>query len=159
MDRAERQAIEKDCEKLINRFYHLFNQDMSYVADLFTEDGTLALGKWVIGPGPEPMREPLHNGSKNMLEGVEVVLNTVSSIVVDVVDENTATAISHDTFWEYGYYDGDKQGRPAPITSPIGINTWEDELHCENGEWKFYTRKMIPIFNNKAWKLQRVGRK
>lgn len=159
MERLERHFIERDCEKLINRFYYLFNEDMSLVADLFTSDGSLFLGKWQVGPGPEAMRDPLHAGSKNMLEGVEVVLNTVSNIVVDVVDENHATGLSRDTFWEHGYYDGDLQGMPAPISSPIGINTWEDEFMCEDGEWKFQTRKMIPIFNNKAWKLQRVRRR
>ena len=156
MDRAERQAIEHDCTKLINRFYHLFNQDLAFVVDLFTKDGTLALGKWVLGPGHDEMRERLHKGSKNMLAGVEVVLNTVSNIVVDVIDDTTAKAISHDTFWEWGYYDGDLQGRPAPIKSTIGINTWEDELRLEDGEWKFHHRHMQAVFSNKAWKLQRI---
>lgn len=158
MDRQERQAIEHDCTKLINRFYYLFNQDLALVADMFTDDGYLCLGKWELGPGPEPMREPLHRGSKNMLDGVEVVLNTVSNIIVDVVDETHATATSCDTFWEHGYYDGDLQGRPAPITSPIGINTWQDELTCVDGEWKFSRRQMTAVFNNKAWKLQKVRR-
>ena len=158
MDRMERIAIEHDCEKLINRFYYLFNEDLSFVADLFTDDGVLVLGKWELGPGPDAMKEPLHKASKNMLEGVEVVLNTVSNIVVDVVDENHATALSRDTFWEHGYYDGDLQGTPAPISSPIGINTWEDELQCVDGEWKFARRRMIAVFNNKSWKLQRVRR-
>jgi hypothetical protein len=78
VDRTERHAIEHECTKLINRFYYLFNQDMSLVADMFTDDGVLMLGRWQVGPGPESMKEPLHRGSKNMLEGVEVVLNTVS---------------------------------------------------------------------------------
>ena len=159
MDTFERIAIEHDCEKLINRFYYLFNDDMAFVADLFTDDGVLILGRWELGPGAEPMREPLHRGSKNMLEGVEVVLNTVSNIVVDVIDANNATAISRDTFWEHGYYDGDLQGQPAPITSPIGINTWEDQLRCVDGEWKFARRQMTAVFNNKVWKLQRIPRK
>ena len=158
MDKFEKMYIEHECEKLINRFYHLFNQDMAFVADMFTEDGVLRLGKWELGPGPEAMKEPLHKGSKNMLEGVEVVLNTVGTVVVDVVDENTARGISTDTFWEYGYYDGDLQGRPAPITSPIGLNTWEDEFKCVDGEWKFSRRQMNAVFNNKVWKLQKVKR-
>ncbi len=158
METAERQAIEHDCAKLINRFYYLFNQDMSLVADMFTDDGLLILGGWQLGPGPEPMRAPLHKGSKNMLEGVEVVLNTVSNIVVDVIDDQHATGMSCDTFWEHGYYDGDLQGRPAPVTSPIGINTWKDEFRCVDGEWKFSRRQMAAVFNNKVWKLQRVRR-
>ena len=159
MERSERHAIEHECEKLINRFYYLFNQDMSLVADMFTEDGLLVLGRWELGPGGEAMKEPLHKGSKNMLDGVEVVLNTVSNVVVDVIDANTATGMSCDTFWEHGYYDGDLQGRPAPITSPIGINTWQDEFKCVDGEWKFSRRQMTAVFNNKVWKLQRVRRK
>ena len=159
MEMSERHAIEHECTKLINRFYYLFNEDMALVADMFTEDGELYLGPWKLGPGPEPMRAPLHAGSKNMLEGVEVVLNTVSNVIVDVVDENTAIGKSCDTFWEHGYYDGNLEGRPAPVTSPIGINIWEDEFKCENGEWKFSKRQMNAVFNNKIWKLQRVRRK
>jgi hypothetical protein len=155
---SERHAIERECEKLINRFYYLFNQDMSLVADMFTEEGVMSLGGWKLGPGPEVMKAPLHAGSKNMLDGVEVVLNTVSNVVVDAIDEDTAKGMSCDTFWEHGYYDGDLQGRPAPITSPIGINIWEDEFRCENGEWKFSSRVMKPVFNNKVWKLQRKRR-
>jgi hypothetical protein len=159
VERSERHAIEHECEKLINRFYYLFNEDMSLVADMFTDDGYLILGKWELGPGPEPMKAPLHAGSKNMMEGVEVVLNTVSNVLVDVIDENNAIGRSRDTFWEHGYYDGDLQGRPAPITSPIGINEWQDEFKCVDGEWKFYKRTMTGVFNNKVWKLQRVRRK
>ena len=159
MQQLERHAIEHECEKLINRFYYLFNDDMSFVADLFTEDGYLILGKWALGPGPDAMRAPLHAGSKNMLAGVEVVLNTVSNVIVDVVDENHATGLSRDTFCEHGYYDGDLQGRPAPITSPIGINHWEDDFKRVDGEWKFYKRRMTAVFNNKVWKLQRLPRK
>jgi len=156
MDRTERHAIEHECEKLINRFYYLFNEDMSLVVDMFTDDGILLLGRWQVGPGHDAMKVPLHKGSKNMLEGVEVVLNTVSNVLVDAIDETHATGMSCDTFWEHGYYDGDLQGRPAPITSPIGINTWHDEFRCVAGEWKFAKRQMTPVFNNKAWKLQKV---
>jgi hypothetical protein len=158
VDRIERHAIEHECTKLINRFYYLFNQDMSLVADMFTDDGVMMLGRWQVGPGPESMKEPLHRGSKNMLEGVEVVLNTVSNVVVDVINESSATGMSCDTFWEHGYYDGDLQGTPAPISAPIGINTWHDEFRCVAGEWKFSKRQMKAVFNNKAWKLQKIRR-
>ena len=46
MDRTEQHAIEHECTKLINRFYYLFNQDMSLVADMFTDDGVMLLGRW-----------------------------------------------------------------------------------------------------------------
>ena len=104
------------------------------------------------------MREPLHAGSKNMMSGVEVVLNTVSNVLIDVIDETTATGRSRDTFWEHGYHDGDLQGRPAPVSAPICINEWEDEFRSVDGEWKFQTRRMNAVFNNKVWKLQRVPR-
>ncbi len=158
MDMQQRHAIEHECERLIQRFNYLFNEDLGLVADMFTDDGYLYLGKWKLGPGPEPMREPLHAGSKNMMSGVEVVLNTVSNVLIDVIDETTATGRSRDTFWEHGYYDGDLQGRPAPVSAPIGINEWEDEFRCVDGEWKFQTRRMNAVFNNKVWKLQRVPR-
>ncbi len=157
MNRSERHEIEHECAKLVNRFYHLFNVDMAHVADMFTDDGTMELIGWKIGPGPEAMRAPLHAGSKNMLEGVEVVLNTVSNIVVDVVDENNATGMSCDTFWEHAYDPDRLDGRPAPISAPIGINAWNDEYRCVDGEWKFATRKMVPVFNNKFWRLTKLG--
>jgi hypothetical protein len=158
LDIYERHAIEHECEKLINRYYHFANVDMGQTVDLFATDGYLQWPSKKVGPGHEDMRTFLHRASKNMLDGVEVVMNTVSNIVIDVIDETSAKGVSYDTFWEHGYYDGDLQGRPAPITSPIGLQTWDDEFRLEHGEWKFQSRKMTFVFNNKFWKLQRVGR-
>ena len=59
MNRSERHEIEHECAKLINRFYHLFNVELSSVVNMFTEDGTMTLIGWKLGPGPEAMREPL----------------------------------------------------------------------------------------------------
>ncbi len=155
MTRSERHEIEHECAKLINRFYHLFNVELSSVVDLFTEDGILDFGGWKLGPGPEAMRQPLYDGGKNTREGVEIVLNTVSNIVIDVIDENTATGVSYDTFWEHGYYDGNLMGRPAPVSAPIGLNVWNDEFRCVDDEWKFSKRRMDQVFNNKRWRLTR----
>lgn len=157
MERSERHAIEHECEKLVNRFYHLFNVELSLVADMFTDDGMMYLPGWPLGPGPDAMRDPLYQGGKNTRDGTEIVLNTVSNIVIDVIDGNTATGVSYDTFWEHGYYDGNLQGKPAPVSAPVGLSVWNDEFRCVDGEWKFAKRTMSPVFNNKYWKLTRRG--
>ena len=158
MDIYQRHAIEHECTKLINRYYHLANVDMALTVDMFAEDGHLQWPNYKVGPGHDTMREILHTASKNMLDGVEVVMNTMSNIVIDVVDETTATGISADTFWEHGYAPGNLEGRPAPVTSPIGLQTWNDEFTLENDEWKFQSRTLSFVFNNKFWKMQRLGR-
>ena len=75
-----------------------------------------------------------------------VPLNTMSNIVIDVVDENNATGVAYDAMWEYPYPDGEFGGRPAPIIRPKFIAQWADTFKRVEDEWKFADRRMEILF-------------
>jgi hypothetical protein len=81
-----------------------------------------------------------------MLRGKEVVLNTMSNIVVDAVDEDHATGVAYDAMWETPYPDDEFAGRPAPMRRPKFMDRWDDEFIRENGVWKFENRKMEILY-------------
>jgi hypothetical protein len=146
MEDLERVLIEKQCERLVNQYYHLFNRELSLVAELFSENGVLNIGGWKNGPDWEKSIPALQGGSRNMLRGKEVVLNTMSNIVVDAVDEDHATGVAYDAMWETPYPDDEFAGRPAPMRRPKFMDRWDDEFIRENGVWKFENRKMEILY-------------
>ena len=152
MTPSDQMLIEHDCAKLINRFHHLFNQDLSLVADsnIFTKDATLDLGWFEVGPGPDAMRAPLSARAAELREEGRVVLNAVSSIVVDAIDANHARGISTDTEWRHIGGDG-KPGLPAPVPLPTYIGYWTDEFRREDGRWKFARRSVRYTFDQQRW--------
>ncbi len=146
MEDLERVLIEKRCERLVNQFHHLFNKELSLVTELFAENGILDFGGWKPGPDKAEMKKALRGGSRNMLRGKEVVLNTMSNIVVDAIDEDHAVGMSYDTMWETPYPDDEFAGRPAPMRRPKFMVRWTDDFVRENGEWKFALRKSEMTF-------------
>jgi hypothetical protein len=152
MTPTDQMIIEHDCAKLINRFHHLFNRDLSLVADsnLFTKDATLDLGWFEVGPGPEAMRAPLSARAAEMREEGRVVLNAVSSVVVDVIDANHARGMSTDTEWRH--VAGDQSSKlPVPVPLPTYLGYWTDEFRREDGQWKFARRSVRYIFDQQRW--------
>jgi hypothetical protein len=146
MENLDRVLIEKECERLVNRFHHLFNRELSLVAELVAEGGTLDFAGWKVGPDREQMIAAMRGGSRNMLRGKEVVLNTMSNVVVDTIDESHATGVVYDTMWETPYPDDEFAGRPAPVWRPKFLANWTDNFVREGDEWKFASRKMEVMF-------------
>jgi hypothetical protein len=146
MEDLDRVLIEKQCERLVNRWHHLFNQELSLATELIAEEGTLDLVGWKVGPDREQMIKAMRGGSYNMLRGKEVVLNTMSNVVIDAIDESHATGVAYDTMWETPYPDDEFAGRPAPVRRPKFIAHWTDDFVREADEWKFASRKMELTF-------------
>jgi len=138
----DRVVIEKQCEQLVNHFQYLFNRELSRVTELMAQNGTLDFAGWKVGPDRDQMTTALRAGSRNMLRGKEIVLNTISNVVIDAADENHATGVAYDTMWETPYPDDGFAGRPAPIRRPKFLALWTDDFIRESEEWKFASRKM-----------------
>ena len=154
MERLERILIEHECTRLVNKFHHLFNRDLSAVAELFTEDGAADFGTGSAMKGRDTIREALYQGGSDTRTGRDIVMNTVTNIVIDVIDENNATGYSYDTYWQHVYKGEEKKlGTPVPVSSPAYLGYWVDEFKCVDGEWKFASRKLRFIFDNRRWSL------
>lgn len=134
MNEQNRRAIEADCERLIRQYVNLNDaQQWQAVADLYTQDARFARpskpGVFVEGRAAildsftaRPPRAQRH-----------IIANTV----VDVVDDNTATAFSVIVL-----YMGDKQDDGLPIQdakSPL-IGTFTDRIVRTADGWRFAER-------------------
>jgi len=149
---TDRIIIEHDCAKLVNRFHHLFNEDLSLVADsnIFTNDATLNLGWCQVGPGPDAMRAPLSARATELREEGRIVMNAITNIIVDVIDANYARGISTDTEWRQI----DERKEPAlspPVPLPTYLGYWTDEFRREDGQWKFARRSVRFTFDQQRW--------
>ncbi len=132
----ERRAIEWDCTKLINR-YTLLNDaaDWDAVAALYTEDGQMARpsapDKPIIG------RDTILATFKS--RPARAARHVVSNIVVDVVSETEATAMSIIVLYQ-GNASSEDGG--LPVRDPKGplIGTYTDKLRKTAQGWKFAER-------------------
>lgn len=152
MTPTDRMIIEHDCAKLINRFHHLFNKNLSLVADanIFTKDATLDLGWFKVGPGPDAMRASLSARAAELQAQGRVVLNAASNVLVDVIDANHACGVSTDTEWRHVVAD-EKVTLPAPVPLPTYLGYWTDEFRREDGQWKFARRSVRYTFDQQRW--------
>lgn len=136
MDEATRRAIEWDCTKLINR-YTLLNDaaDWDAVAALYTEDGQMARpsapDKPIVG------RDAILATFKSRL--ARTARHVVSNIVVDVVSETEATAMS--VIVLYQGIASESGGLPARDTSGPLIGTYTDRLRKTALGWQFEERR------------------
>ena len=152
MTTADRMIIEYDCAKLINRFHHLINADLSSVArdDLFTKNAELDFGWFKVGPGPDAMRAPLADRAAKMRDEGWVVMNAASNAVIEVIDGDHARGVSVDTEWRH--VSGDAMvSLPAPVPLPTYIGYWTDEFRREDGQWKFAHREIQYTFDEQRW--------
>ena len=136
IDETTRRAIEWDCTKLINR-YTLLNDaaDWDAVAALYTEDGQMARpsapDKPIVG------REAILATFKS--RPARAARHVVSNIVVDVVSETEATAMSVIVLYQGSA--SESGGLPARDTSGPLIGTYTDRLRKTAQGWQFAERR------------------
>ena len=131
-----RRAIEWDCAMLINR-YTLLNDaaDWEAVAALYTEDGQMAR--------PSAPDQPII-GRDAILAAfrsrpARAARHVVSNVVVDVLSETEATAISVILLYQGN---AGESGR-LPVRDPKGplIGTYTDRLRKTAQGWRFAERR------------------
>lgn len=131
MDIQQRHQIEHECERLEYQFLRLFEHEHSKVADLFTEDGVLAIEQ--TRKGRDVIREAMLEVEKNAVREVGTLIAT--NVIVDVIDENNARGESHLLHYKHVRKDEKDEG-PWPLYDPLGIYRWVAEYKHVNGEWK-----------------------
>ena len=136
MDETTRRAIEWDCTKLINR-YTLLNDaaDWDAVAALYTEDGQMARPS--APDKPIAGRDAILATFKS--RPARAARHVVSNIVVDVLSETEATAMS--VIVLYQGIANENGGLPARDTSGPLIGTYTDRLRKSADGWQFDERR------------------
>ena len=136
VDEAIRRAIEWDCTKLINR-YTLLNDaaDWDAVAALYTEDGQMARPS--APDSPVVGRDAILAAFRS--RPARAARHVVSNIVVDVVSETEATALSIIVL----YQGSENPEGGLPIRDPKGplIGTYTDRLRKTAEGWRFAERR------------------
>lgn len=135
MTEQERRAIEADCARLIRQYVNLNDaQDWEAVAALYTEDARFARpskpGEFIEG------REAIF--ASFTARPPRAQRHIIANTVVDVVDENTATAFSVIVL-----YMGDKQtdgGLPIQDAKSPLIGTFTDKVIRTADGWRFAQR-------------------
>lgn len=128
----ERQIIRGDCEYLAYRYMRFLESEQGKAAGLFTEDGD-AFGH----VGREDIREfftSIEEGDSN----VNVLQS--SNLVIEVLDENRATASGYVTHYASAPLDPTKKGpmgRPVggELSTPKSVTRWDWEFRRVDGEW------------------------
>lgn len=136
LDEMTRRAIEWDCTKLINR-YTLLNDAAQWdaVAALYTQDGQMARpsapDKPIMG------RDAILATFKS--RPARAARHVVSNIVVDVLSETEATAMSVIVLYQGNA--SESGGLPARDTSGPLIGTYTDRLRKTAQGWQFAERR------------------
>ena len=136
IDETTRRAIEWDCTKLINR-YTLLNDaaDWDAVAALYTEDGQMARPS--APDKPITGRDAILATFKS--RPARAARHVVSNIVIDVLSDTEATAMSVIVLYQGIASDGG--GLPARDTSGPLIGTYTDRLRKTAQGWQFAERR------------------
>ena len=123
----ERHEIQRECERLVIKFLHLFEGEHGKTADLFTEDGQA-----FDNVGREKIREAF---SKIDARDVEVNVLISTNLIIDVTDENHATGAGYVTHYQYAHADSKREGQPA-LRTPNTITKWSWEFRQADGKWR-----------------------
>jgi hypothetical protein len=139
MNDDDRRRIEHDCRNLLFRHAQLSDQGrVAEAVDLFTPDGT-----WIRGGKPYTGREQMLNSSGRPATAISRHLT--SNTVVDVQDENHASAVSY-----YIVFRHDPGVPDAPLPLPLGdafsMGEWHDKFVRTPDGWRFEFREVKRLF-------------
>jgi len=131
MNEEQRFAIEWDCQKLLRQYYHLMDQ-RNY------DDATMMLStdvRWeVMGldlRGRKAVRDAFIGLTNSTIRHI------LTNMIVDVVDENHANAVSYVTIYvEKGFPDG----RPIPFEGSNRLGENHDKLVRTEDGWRIAYR-------------------
>ena len=138
MNELIRLGIQRECTDLITRYALAVNEwDLDAFVDLFTDDAT-----W-----QRPDHPPLegHHAIRAFMESRpsrRTLRHVNGAALVEVIDENTATAWSQTTVYE-------TPGRhelPAPLAGPAMLVEYRDRLRRVEDRWRIARRDTTVVF-------------
>ncbi|MDN5842933.1 MAG: nuclear transport factor 2 family protein [Alcaligenaceae bacterium] len=138
MTGLERICIEHDCATLIAAYCNAVDaRDHAAVVGMFTDGGTLR----------RPLEGALtgHAAIRAFFDGLPTVprRHVSSNVVVTVIDNDNATAISYLTAYASTHVN-DKG--IAPLSPTYLIAEYRDRLTRDGGRWKFAERNTVFMF-------------
>ncbi len=137
MDTAERLAIEMACIRVVNEYAYLVDfRDYDRFADLFAEECVFDVGGQTVSS-----REEMRIGVKKT--PVDPLRRHVTTnILIDVIDENSASGVAYFTVYRAKSDDGTDQ---TPASMPAVVGHYRDKFVRTADGWKFAER--IGVFD------------
>jgi hypothetical protein len=145
MDAVDQGLIERECERLINRYCHLIDHgEAAQVADLFVEDGVWA--------NPEVTRDGRAAIAKGFgarqANGARRSRHVCSTALIEVIDDANARGVTYLTLYRH-------DGEPGRAVSPLDglpevVGEYCDVFVRTSDGWRFKRREFVRAFVRKA---------
>ena len=142
MDLAERQAIERECERLMHLYCHYVDHDeAAKVADLFTEDGEWRsdnINAEMVG------RDEIRQGFQRRQDNAgRMSRHVCSNALIDVINEIEAVGTVYLSLY---YYDGEAGRATSPTDCLQKLGEYRDRFVKTDQGWRFSRREVIANF-------------
>ncbi len=140
MDLAEKQGIERACERLIYRYCHYVDHgEAARVADLFTEDGV-----WFNINTTMNGRDKIRNSFQKRQDNLgRMSRHVCTNLLIDVVSETEATACVYMSLY---FHDGDPERETSPTHCLQKLGEYRDRFVKTAEGWLFARREVVANF-------------
>jgi ketosteroid isomerase-like protein len=145
MDADAKRAIEWDCQQVLTRFINRLDaRDYPALAKLFTADG-----QWFRPGGPARGPEGILAALQARPESGDLAIrHVISNIVVDVIDQDHAEAVTYLTVYRH---EGARNGAtPVPLTGPYMVGLSTNKLVRTADGWRIGEKRTTRIFERIA---------
>jgi SnoaL-like domain len=134
MDDLQKMLIERACERLVAEYCHFIDHgEAAKIASLFAEDGVWASGK-IVRNGRAEIDAAFNRRQDN---AGRISRHVCCNLLVDVIDENTATGVVYVTLYRH---DGEAGRRSAPSDVPEIVGEYRDQFVRTAEGWRFKRR-------------------
>lgn len=140
METADRDAIDRECSRLVVAYSHFIDfGEAARVAELFAADGVWESIENTMR-GQEEIRRGFGERQRNATRASRHVC---TNLAVDVIDADTAEGLVYFTLFRH---DGDTGGRPAPLNGPLMVGQYRDRFVRTADGWRIAHRKAEAAF-------------
>ena len=140
MNREDRYAIERECERLIAQYCHYVDHgEAARIADLFSEDGRW----WNVAAswdGQQAIREGFQRRQDN---AGRMSRHVCTNVLVDVISDTEATAV---TYMSLYFHDGEPGRDSSPTDCLQKLGEYRDRFVKTEDGWRFARREMTANF-------------
>ncbi|MDG2048868.1 MAG: nuclear transport factor 2 family protein [Myxococcota bacterium] len=141
MDNAEKNSIERACERLVVAYtHHVDHGQASRIPELFTQDG-----RW-SAPGIEMLgREQLRSGfARREANRGRMSRHVCTNFLCEVEDAEHASGVVYLTLYRH---DGAVDRRTSPLESPVLVGEYRDRFVRTREGWRMASRQLEVSFS------------
>lgn len=140
MELIEKLLIERECERLVNRYCHYVDHgEAAKIADLFIEDAICRLTRVTMN-GREQIRQGFQRRQDNT---GRMSRHVCSNLLIDVISPVEAVGTVYITLY---YHDGEPGRETSPTDCLQKLGEYRDRFVKTDAGWRFARREMTAEF-------------